>query len=68
MSKLDLLKFLQTYGEDVSLADFTPDQLQAYIDEMLGEGAMPQTIEAFKEAYFAYHDDVKDPTLKKQDW
>ena len=68
MSKLDLLKFFQTYGEDVSLADFTPEQLQEYIDMMLSDGEMPQTVEAFKAAYFAYHDDVKDPTLKKQDW
>lgn len=68
MSKLELLKFLQTYGEEVSLADFTPEQLQAYIDEMAQKGELPMTPEAFKEAYFAYYDDVKDPTLKKQDW
>ena len=68
MSKLDLLKFLQTYGEEVSLADFTPEQLQAYIDEMAQNGELPMSPEAFKEAYFAYYDDVKDPSLKKQDW
>ena len=68
MSKLDLLKFLQTYGEEVSLADFTPEQLQAYIDEMAQNGELPMSPEAFKEAYFAYYDDIKDPTLKKQDW
>ena len=68
MSKLDLLNFFQTYGEDVDLADFTPEQLQAYIDEMVQKGELPMSPEAFKEAYFAYYDDVKDPTLKKQDW
>ena len=68
MSKLELLKFLQTYGEEVQLADFTPEQLQEYIDEMSRQGDLPMTPEAFKEAYFAYYDDVKDPTLKKQDW
>ena len=68
MSKLDLLKFLQAYGEDVQLADFTPEQLQQYIDEMTQKGEMPMSPEAFKEAYFAYYDDVKDKTLKKQDW
>ena len=68
MSKLDLLKFLQTYGEEVSLADFTPEQLQAYIDEMANNGDLPMSPEAFKEAYYAYYDDVKDPTRKKQDW
>ena len=68
MSKLELLKFLQTYGEEVSLGDFTPEQLQEYLDRMANDGELPMTPEAFKEAYFAYHDDVKDPTLKKQDW
>ena len=68
MSKLDLLNFFQTYGEDVDLADFTPEQLQAYIDEMVQKGELPMSPEAFKEAYFAYYDDVKDPSLKKQDW
>ncbi|MBQ9118211.1 MAG: hypothetical protein IJY11_03305 [Clostridia bacterium] len=68
MSKLDLLKFLQTYGEEVSLADFTPEQLQEYIDELAQKEDLPMTPEAFKEAYFAYYDDVKDKTLKKQDW
>jgi hypothetical protein len=68
VSKLELLKFLQTYGEEVSLADFTPEQLQEYIDSLAAQGELPMTPEAFKEAYFAYYDDVKDPTLKKQDW
>ena len=30
--------------------------------------AMPLTPQAFKEKYFAYYDDVKDKSLKKQDW
>lgn len=68
MSKLELLKFLQTYGEEVALADFTPEQLQEYIDELANQGELPMTPEAFKEKYFAFYDDVKDPTLKKQDW
>ncbi len=68
MSKLDLLKFLQTYGEEVQLADFTPDQLQAYVDELAQKGELPMSPEAFKEAYFAYYDDVKDKTRKRQDW
>lgn len=68
MSKLELLRFLQTYGEEVHLADFTPEQLQAYIDELEQKGELPMTKEAFKEAYFAYYDDVKDKTRKRQDW
>ena len=27
MSELDLLKFLQTYGEETELADFSPEEL-----------------------------------------
>ena len=28
MSKLELLKFLQTYGEEVELGDFSPEELE----------------------------------------
>jgi hypothetical protein len=33
-----------------------------------GEEEVPLTTEGFKERYFAYYDDVKDKSLKKQDW
>ena len=69
MSELDLLKLLQTYGEETDLGDFTPDELQSLLDEMYANGApMPLSKEAFKEKYFAFYDDVKDKSLKKQDW
>ena len=68
MSKLDLLKLLQTYGEETEIGDFTPEELQEMIDRMQSDGNLPLTPEAFKEKYFAYHDDVKDKSLKKQDW
>ena len=69
MSELDLLKLLQTYGEETELGDFTPEELQALLDEMYADGApMPLSKEAFKEKYFAFYDDVKDKSLKKQDW
>ena len=68
MSKLDLLKVLQTYGEETEIGDFTPEELQDMIDRMQTDGNQPLTPEAFKEKYFAYHDDVKDKSLKKQDW
>jgi len=29
---------------------------------------LPLTPAEFKERYFAYYDDVKDKSLKKQDW
>ncbi|MBQ4053993.1 MAG: hypothetical protein IJY21_03185 [Clostridia bacterium] len=69
MSELDLLKLLQQYGEETDLADFTPDELQDLLERMRADGAdMPLTPAAFKEKYFAYYDDVKDKSLKKQDW
>lgn len=71
MSELDILKLLQTYGEETELGDFTPEELQELLDRMQADerdGALPLTPAAFKERYFAYYDDVKDKSLKKQDW
>ena len=69
MSELDILKLLQAYGDETELADFTPDELQELLDRMNADGEpLPLTKEAFKEKYFAYYDDVKDKSLKKQDW
>ncbi|MBO5027001.1 MAG: hypothetical protein IJY63_03075 [Clostridia bacterium] len=69
MSELDLLKLLQQYGEETDLADFTPDELQDLLERMKADGdELPLTPAAFKEKYFAYYDDVKDKSLKKQDW
>lgn len=68
MSKLDLLKLLQTYGEETELADFTPDELEEMLARMQSGEELPLTSQAFKEKYFAYYDDIKDKSLKKQDW
>ena len=69
MSQLELLKLLQAYGEETELADFTPEELAEILEEMQSSGEpRPLTVEEFKERYFAYYDDVKDKTRKKQDW
>lgn len=69
MSELDILKLLQSYGEETELGDFTPEELQDLLERMSNDGEpLPLSKEAFKERYFAYYDDVKDKTLKKQDW
>lgn len=69
MSELDILKLLQTLGEETELADFTPDELRELLDRLENDGeTSPLTKEAFKEKYFAFYDDVKDKSLKKQDW
>jgi hypothetical protein len=69
MSELDILKLLQTYGEETDISDFTPDELQELLERMENGGeSLPLSKEAFKEKYFAFYDDVKDKSLKKQDW
>ena len=69
MSELDLLKLFQSLGEETELADFSPEELQEMLDRMTAGGEeLPMTKESFKEKYFAYYDDVKDKSLKKQDW
>ena len=69
MSELDILKLLQVCGEETELGDFTPDELRDMLDRMLADGGeIPMTPADFKERYFAYYDDVKDKSLKKQDW
>ena len=66
MSKLDLLKLLEQF-EESEIADFTPEELQDLLDRMHDDDP-PETLEEFKKKYFAYYDDVKDKSLKKQDW
>ncbi len=68
MSQLDILKLLQQFGEETELGDFTPDELEELLLRMQAEGELPDTPASFKEKYFAYYDDVKDKSLKKQDW
>ncbi len=69
MSELDILKLMQAYGEETDLGDFTPDELQELLERMQADGEeLPLTPAGFKEKYFAYYDDVKDKSLKKQDW
>ena len=69
MSELDLLKLLQSCGEESDLSDFTPEELQDMLERMQNDGEpLPFTLTQLKEKYFAYYDDVKDKTRKKQDW
>ena len=71
-SELDILKLMQYYGDETELADFTPDELREMLDRMEqgldGDEPLPFDMRTFKEKYFAYYDDVKDKSLKKQDW
>ena len=66
MSELDILKLLQQYGEETELADFTPDELQELLDRLQNDST--PFSKNFKEKYFEFYDDVKDKSLKNQDW
>ncbi len=68
MSELDILKLMQQYGEETELGDFSPEELRELLERMQADGETPSTPASFKEKYFAYYDDVKDKSLKKQDW
>ncbi len=68
MSQLDILRLMQKFGEETELGDFTPEELQELLERMQADGELPLTPASFKEKYFAYYDDVKDKSLKKQDW
>ncbi len=66
MSKLDLLKLFSAY-EELSEGDFTPEELEEYLAYVRGE-EHPLPFGDWKREYFAFYDDVKDKSLKKQDW
>ena len=66
MSEADLYKFFSAYDGEADLSDFTPAELEEQLRARREEGALPK--ESFKEKYFAYYDDVKSKSLKKQDW
>lgn len=71
MSELDLLKLMQSYGEEAEIADFSPQELQELLSRMNADASRqdkPLTKEEFKKKYFEFYDDVKDSSLKKQDW
>ena len=67
MSKLDLLKLFSTYEGEISEGDFTPDELEEYLRYVRGEET-PLSPTEWKAKYFEFYDDVKDKSLKKQDW
>lgn len=67
MSRYDIMKLFDSYDGEISEGDFTPEELEEYLAFARGQDAPPSPAE-WKERYFAYYDDVKDKTLKKQDW
>ena len=45
----------------------TPEELEAYLAEWAGKEGAPSPAQ-WKRTYFEKYDDVKDKSLKKQDW
>lgn len=60
--KTSLWEIIEEFDEEFKFSDFTPDELEEYLDGML------KTNEDFKNKYFSFYNDVKSPSLKKQDW
>ncbi len=67
MSEYDLMKLFARFDSEVELSDFTPEELQEYLAYAEKEDK-PLTPAEWKAQYFAYYDDIKDKSLKKQDW
>lgn len=67
MSQLDLMKLFSAYDGEISESDFTPEELSEYLAYAFGTD-VPLSPEEWKARYFEFYDDVKDKSLKKQDW
>ena len=62
MTERDLMRLFEEFDGEVSMSDFTI----AEIEDMLGYES--DDADEIKRKYFSYYNDVKNPTLKKQDW
>ena len=56
------LKIIQSYDEDFKISDYTPEEIEEIIQEYENQD------QNFKDKYFAFYNDVKSSSLKKQDW
>lgn len=66
MNKLELLRYVSDL-EEFSESDFTAEELEEYLAYARG-AEQPLSPYEWKAQYFAYYDDVKDKSLKRQDW
>lgn len=62
MTEKDLMRLFEEYDGEVSMSDFTPAELE----EMLGYEQ--EQADEIKRKYFEFYDDIKSPSLRKQDW
>ena len=56
------MRLFEEFDGEVSMSDFTVSELE----EMLGYDCDDK--DEIKRKYFSYYNDVKNPTLRKQDW
>lgn len=56
------MRLFEEYDGEVSMSDFSPEELE----EMLGY--KPEELGELKKKYFDFYDDIKSPSLRKQDW
>ncbi len=68
MSEYDMMKLFSQYDGEISASDFTPEELEEYLQYANGEEGEPLSPAEWKARYFDFYDDVKDKSLKKQDW
>lgn len=61
MNEREMMKLAESL-EEFSMSDFTVEELEKMKENSSGG------YNKYKEKYFEYYDDVKDKTLKKQDW
>lgn len=62
MTERDLMRLFEEYDGEVSMSDFTTEELQ----DMLGYET--DDLDELKRRYFDFYDDIKSPALRKQDW
>lgn len=67
MSQYDLMKLFAQYDGEISEGDFTPEELEEYL-KYAKEEPSPLSPTQWKAQYFEYYDDIKDKSLKRQDW
>jgi hypothetical protein len=60
MNEREMMKLAETM-EEFSVSDFTVEELRAM-------RPVSNSYAKYKQNYFDYYDDVKDKSLKKQDW
>jgi len=67
MAQSDLMRLFSRYDSEINEGDFTPDELREYLAYAEGE-EHPLSPAEWKTRYFEFYDDVKDKSLKRQDW